>query len=242
MQRVIRQAAGRRAARRRAATLPATIRPRAAPAGATLGRAWLAAGDAGRARWKLARQAHSADPSSPTAPVLLALELMPGSPRPKRWCRSYLADATPPTPTLRLAYAARADARNAMPRPPSNSRSLTRRQPPNAQAWLTLGALQLELQRPRGDAAEALRRAASAWRSARRPRRRSGEPACRAAPADRGLTQAWLLLAQAAEQRGDYAAAEAWLARIDNPQRALEVQRAAPRCWRARAAWTKRAS
>ncbi len=41
---------------------------------------------------------------------------------------------------------------------------------------------------------------------------------------DQGLTQAWLLLAQAAEQRGDYAAAEAWLARVDNPQRALEVQ------------------
>jgi tetratricopeptide (TPR) repeat protein len=41
---------------------------------------------------------------------------------------------------------------------------------------------------------------------------------------DQGLTQAWLLLAQAAEQRGDFAAAEARLARVDNPQRALEVQ------------------
>jgi Flp pilus assembly protein TadD len=38
------------------------------------------------------------------------------------------------------------------------------------------------------------------------------------------LTQAWLLLAQAAEQRGDLKAAEGWLARIDNPKRALEVQ------------------
>jgi tetratricopeptide (TPR) repeat protein len=36
--------------------------------------------------------------------------------------------------------------------------------------------------------------------------------------------QAWLMLAQAAEQRGDYAGAETWLARIDDPQRALEVQ------------------
>ena len=42
--------------------------------------------------------------------------------------------------------------------------------------------------------------------------------------AEQGLTQAWLLLAQAADQRGDFAAAEAWLARVDNPQRALEVQ------------------
>jgi tetratricopeptide (TPR) repeat protein len=35
---------------------------------------------------------------------------------------------------------------------------------------------------------------------------------------------AWLMLAQAAEQRGDYAAAEGWLKRIDDPRRALEVQ------------------
>ena len=38
------------------------------------------------------------------------------------------------------------------------------------------------------------------------------------------LTQAWLMLAQAAEDQRDYAGAEQWLARIDNPQRALEVQ------------------
>jgi tetratricopeptide (TPR) repeat protein len=38
------------------------------------------------------------------------------------------------------------------------------------------------------------------------------------------MTQAFLLLAQAAEQRGDVQAAETWLAKVDNPQRALEVQ------------------
>jgi tetratricopeptide (TPR) repeat protein len=41
---------------------------------------------------------------------------------------------------------------------------------------------------------------------------------------DRRLTQAWLLLAQIAEQRGDLKAAEAWLAKIDDPKSALEVQ------------------
>jgi tetratricopeptide (TPR) repeat protein len=41
---------------------------------------------------------------------------------------------------------------------------------------------------------------------------------------DNGLVQARLLLAQAAEQRGDYKAAEAWLAQVDSPRRALEVQ------------------
>jgi tetratricopeptide (TPR) repeat protein len=41
---------------------------------------------------------------------------------------------------------------------------------------------------------------------------------------DQGMVQAWMMLAQSAEQRGDFAAAEGWLARIDDPQRALEVQ------------------
>jgi tetratricopeptide (TPR) repeat protein len=39
-----------------------------------------------------------------------------------------------------------------------------------------------------------------------------------------GRVQAWLMMAQAAEQRGDFAAAEGWLGRIDDPKRALEVQ------------------
>ncbi len=42
-------------------------------------------------------------------------------------------------------------------------------------------------------------------------------------PDDR-LTQAWLMLAQAAEMRGDFKAAEGWLSRIADPDRALDVQ------------------
>ena len=45
-----------------------------------------------------------------------------------------------------------------------------------------------------------------------------------AARPEQGPVQAWLMLAQAAEQRGDFKAAEAWLARIEDPRRALEVQ------------------
>ena len=50
------------------------------------------------------------------------------------------------------------------------------------------------------------------------------EAAAGGSGAARDLTQAWLLLSQAAEQRGDVKAAEGWLAKVDNPQRALEVQ------------------
>jgi Flp pilus assembly protein TadD len=38
------------------------------------------------------------------------------------------------------------------------------------------------------------------------------------------LTRGWLLLSQAADLQGDLKGAEAWLAKIDSPQRALEVQ------------------
>ena len=39
-----------------------------------------------------------------------------------------------------------------------------------------------------------------------------------------GLQQAWLMLAKVAEQRGDFAASEAHLARVSDPERMLEVQ------------------
>jgi tetratricopeptide (TPR) repeat protein len=41
---------------------------------------------------------------------------------------------------------------------------------------------------------------------------------------DGATAQAWLMLAQTAELRQDFVAAEAYLQRIDNPQRLLEVQ------------------
>src|SRR5690606_29690566 len=45
-----------------------------------------------------------------------------------------------------------------------------------------------------------------------------------AAAREQGLTQAWLMLAQAAEQQHDDAAAEAWLAKIDDASQAIQVQ------------------
>ena len=91
--------------------------------------------------------------------------------------------------------------------------------------------------RARAEAPEGSHRRAARLRAAGRRRR---APVDRSAPApaastttatttrpasaSAALTQAWLLLAQAAEQQRDFAAAERWLAKIDNPQRALEVQ------------------
>jgi Flp pilus assembly protein TadD len=41
---------------------------------------------------------------------------------------------------------------------------------------------------------------------------------------EEALTRGWLLLSQAADLQGDYRAADAWLAKIDDPARAVEVQ------------------
>ena len=108
--------------------------------------------------------------------------------------------------------------------------ALTQIAPQMAPPWLTLGALQLELRQP-ARAIPALERYLALTDTAASP----AAPASAAADADTdadddgvpdgaGRTQAWLLLAQAAEQQQDFKAAEAWLAKVDNPQRALEVQ------------------
>jgi len=104
---------------------------------------------------------------------------------------------------------------------------VTRQQPDLAAPWLTLGALQLELRQTQA-AEQSLQHYVQLVQAqpaaARGDDSDDGEDQGGASAPDQGLTQAWLLLAQAAEQRGDIATAEARLARVDNPQRALEVQ------------------
>jgi tetratricopeptide (TPR) repeat protein len=103
---------------------------------------------------------------------------------------------------------------------------VTQQQPELAPPWLSLGALQLEL-RQTAAAEQSLQRfvqLVQAQPAATRSGDNEDNDEEDTAASDQGLTQAWLLLAQAAEQRGDYATAEARLARVDNPQRALEVQ------------------
>jgi tetratricopeptide (TPR) repeat protein len=92
-----------------------------------------------------------------------------------------------------------------------------------------LGALQLELRQPR-DAETSLQRflsarSAAAAKAPDTPTEADDDEDDESSRVnDGGQTQAWLMLAQAADQRGDVKAANAWLDKIDNPQRALEVQ------------------
>ncbi|MED5622258.1 tetratricopeptide repeat protein [Ideonella sp. BN130291] len=195
-----------------------------------IGRMWLAADDKARAG-ALLNEAQKDDPTAP-GPALLALDMLPTTPAVESVITGYLRQPKA-EPMVRLAYVRALTNAQRYPDAVVQLEQLTREQPDIAPAWLTLGALHLELHHPQ-EADAALQRYVQVVQA--------GKPAA-ATPAasegdddddddapvasgssDRGLIQAWLLLSQAAEMRGDYTAAENWLAKVDSPQRALEVQ------------------
>ncbi|MEW6705063.1 MAG: tetratricopeptide repeat protein [Pseudomonadota bacterium] len=193
-----------------------------------LGRLWFAAEDSARAAELLAR-AQQDDPAAP-GPALLALEMMRSRPGSEQVVLDYLKQPRA-EPMVRLNYARVLTSTQRYADAVAQLQQLTRDQPDLAPAWLTLGALQLELRHPQ-EAEAALKRfveltqagAASGAAALTQDDEDADDDAAPTAAPDRGLIQAWLLLAQAAEMRGDYAAADAWLNKVDSPQRALEVQ------------------
>jgi tetratricopeptide (TPR) repeat protein len=192
-----------------------------------IGRGWLAALDTTKALdW--ARRAHEADRGA-EGPTLLALELLPGTPEAEAIVTGYL-EARPADANMRLLFVRSLAGSQRYADATQQLEQLTRRDPQLAPPWLTLGAIQLEMHHP-VEATAALKtyvRLIEAGGGAVGPgstevQGADGDDAAPSTP-DQALTQAWLLLAQAAEDQREYAAAEGWLAHIDNPQRALEVQ------------------
>jgi tetratricopeptide (TPR) repeat protein len=184
---------------------------------AAAGRAWLQADDVPRAL-RLAREALGRGVPIPDA-VLLAIDLMFRIPEAEVLVRDALS-AEEADPALRLTYA-RALAR--MQRPTLALTQLdivNRRGPEISSAWLLRGALHLELREP-ARAEQAIERYLQTLGAA--PGAESDEVS-EALPAEAERSQAWLMLAKAAEQRGDLVAAEAFLSRVGDPQRLLEVQ------------------
>jgi tetratricopeptide (TPR) repeat protein len=201
---------------------PQAVRTAAHVAG---GRAWWQANDAPRAL-QHAERAQADDPTA-SGPALLALELMATAPDAEKLVTTYLqrpdADLA-----VQLAYVRALSSAQRYVDAAAQLQIVTRSKPELAAPWLTLGALQLELHQPR-DAESSLQRFLAARA------RNDAEPAAAGSEEDDeddnsgrsndgGQTQAWLMLAQAAAERGDDKAANAWLDKIDNPQRALEVQ------------------
>jgi tetratricopeptide (TPR) repeat protein len=188
-----------------------------------IGRGWLAAGDAARAL-QLAQQAHRDDPSAP-GPALVALELMPSRPEAEAIVLSQLQrpDAEP---AMRLAYVRTLTSLQRYAEAVTQLETVTRQRPELAAPYLSLGALLLELHRPKEGETALLRYidVAQSQKAAAPAADDSGDDDDSPPRTEQGLVQAWLLLAQSAEQRGDFKAAESWLAKVDDPQRALEVQ------------------
>lgn len=201
-----------------------------------LGRMALIAEDTQQAKTWL-QQAQQDDPAAP-GPALLALEMLPTTPDAEPVVARYLQQPGA-EPQVRLAYVRQLAAVQRYREAAEQAELLARQKPELAASWITLGALRLELKQP-AEAEQALQRyvqlvqappaaSADAARSEGLVVEDVDEdddddaPDTATAP-DRALVQAWLLLSQAAEQRGDYNAAEKWLAKVDSPQRALEVQ------------------
>lgn len=191
-----------------------------------IGRAWFIAGDTARAS-ELARTAHTQDPAA-ELPALLALELMATQPAAESVVQSHL-QARPASHAIRMVYARVLSSAQRYADAIPQLEAVTRADNAPPGAWLTLGALHLELKHPR-EATTALmqylqRAQATPAASPAAPDAsvEDGDLDGTASP-DRGITQAHLLLSQAAEQQRDYAGAEAWLAKVTDAQRALEVQ------------------
>lgn len=189
-----------------------------------VGRGWLQAGDGARAL-ALARQAQRDDASAP-GPALLALDLMASQPEAESLVTGFLQQPGVDV-GMRLAYVRTLTNLQRYAEAITQLEKVTRDKPELAPPYLSLGALYLELKRPKeGDAAllRYLDLAAAAKPAESGASAADDDDDEAPARADQGTTQAHLLLSQSAEQRGDFKAAEQWLAKVDDPQRALDVQ------------------
>ena len=202
------------------------------PALVSVGRGRLAAGESDKAL-AAAQQAQREDGAAP-GPVLLALELLPKEPEAEQIVTTHMARADA-EPSLRLAWVRTLTQQQRYADAVRELEIVTRQKPDLAPPFLSLGALHLELRHPKEGEAALLRyvelaqaqrddAAASAATAASAADNGDADDDTRPPRPEQGLIQAWLMLAQAAEQRSDFKAAEAWLAKIDDPQRALEVQ------------------
>ena len=212
------------------------------PSRVALGRAWMQAREFDRSL-ALAQEAHALEPAA-AGPALLAMELMRDRPGAEAVVQDHLRQ--PGTePAMRLMYARILTALQRYTDATAQLESATRLQPEVAGPYLSLGALYLELKQPKegeaallryldlvqGQAAAPAAAGAAASAPAQAPEAADHSTAAASAGDDdedtttaRGQMQAWMMLAQSSEQRGDFKAAESWLAKITDPQRALEVQ------------------
>ena len=211
----------------------------------SMARSWLAASDRVRAL-ALTQRAHQLDPRA-EAPAALAIEQLFDSPPADAVVLSHLA-AAPNSHGVRLLYVRALLTAQRIADATAQLDTLTRNSPQLAPAWLTLGALHVQLREPApaiaalqkyielvqagpdvaanaGGAGEPVEGAETA-EAAEMDDADSAAGAAQAPVASKedALTRGWLLLSQAADLQGDAAGAQAWLSQIKDPARALDVQ------------------
>jgi tetratricopeptide (TPR) repeat protein len=211
-------------------------------------RGWLAAGEAEQAL-KAAEAIQKADAAAP-GPTLIALELWSGRPatdplavRAQALISAFLDSGKAETP-VRLAWARALVGAQRYADAVPQFEQVVRERPNDADPYLTLGALHLDLKQL-DPARAALQRYVALTEAARVPvappspasapanGANSSTPAASdagtdaEAPEERGadgLVEAWLMLARIAEQQQQFADAERWLSKVQDPARALDVQ------------------
>lgn len=147
-------------------------------------------------------------------PALLALSMMsPKVPQAEAMVKKYLEGK--PQPEVRMDYARALLEAQRYAEATTQLQLLTTEKPDYAEAWLIQGALELQGGKPA--VAERLLKRYIELAQAKRNGAARPELA-------RGLTQAYLSLAQIAEQRKDFADAHAWLNRIDSTDDLLNAQ------------------
>lgn len=165
----------------------------------------------------LTRELHQAVPENDDA-MQLALELMSSEPQAEALITERLQQ-NPAQHALRQAYG-RALIKAQRPAEAARQfRTLTEASPENPAPWLALGAIELDL-----------KHASAAEAALREGLKRLDTPAA-GTDAElkarlEGRQQAWLLLSQAAEQRGDFKAAEAALQKVDGGGLEVRYRRA----------------
>lgn len=160
-----------------------------------------------------ARRAQALDLKA-EGPALLALSLMdPKQPAAEAIVRKHLEGKA--RTELRMDYARALLEAQRYAESAAQIQIITSEKPDYAQAWLIQGSLELQENKPQAAEQTLLRYIQLVMTKPAAEQRTEHS---------RGLTQAYLLLAQIAEQRKDFAAAGAWLNRIDNKDDMLRVQ------------------
>ena len=173
---------------------------------------------------RAAHQAQAADPDG-AGGALIAVEQL-AHPDAKALIERHL-EAKPDSP-VRLVYVRRLIDTNQAAAASAQLEAYTAIKPRMAGAWLALGALQVEMKTYKV-AEGSLRKYLQLLNEEPAAPAQDDEEPTTALLGTQNRTQAYLLLAQIAEQKGDLKGAEAWWNKVDDPKQALAVQSARAR-------------